>query len=79
MSVLPPQMQNELSQLLEALQSSDNAQRSQAEEHLANNWTTTQPEMLLMGLAEQIQASSDLTVRCASRILLHASYTNRLP
>jgi hypothetical protein len=63
MSVLPPDVHNELAQLLDALQSSDNSVRSQAEEHLANNWTTTKPEMLLMGLVEQIQGSNDPTVR----------------
>lgn len=63
MSVLPPDVHNELTQLLDALQSSDNGVRSQAEDHLANNWTTTKPEMLLMGLVEQIQASNDPTVR----------------
>lgn len=63
MSVLPPDVHNELAQLLDALQSSDNSVRSQAEEHLANNWTTQKPEMLLMGLVEQIQGSNDPTVR----------------
>jgi hypothetical protein len=43
-SVLSPQVHTELSQLLLALQSGDNNIRSQAEEHLANNWTNTQPE-----------------------------------
>lgn len=62
MSVLPPDVHAELAQLLDALQSSDNSVRSQAEEHLANNWTTTKPEMLLMGLVEQIQGSNDATV-----------------
>jgi hypothetical protein len=62
MSVLPPDVHNELAQLLDALQSSDNSVRSQAEEHLANNWTTQKPEMLLMGLVEQIQGSNDPTV-----------------
>jgi importin-5 len=62
MSVLPPDVHNELAQLLDALQSSDNSVRSQAEEHLANNWTTTKPELLLMGLVEQIQGSNDPTV-----------------
>jgi hypothetical protein len=63
MSVLPPDVHAELTQLMEALQSSDNNVRSQAEEHLTNNWQATKPEMLLMGLVEQIQGSSDPTVR----------------
>ena len=62
MSVLSPQVHAELSQLLQALQSGDNNIRSQAEEHLSNNWTNTQPELLLMGLVEQIHASTDTTV-----------------
>lgn len=61
-SVLSPQVHAELTQLLQALQSGDNNIRSQAEEHLANNWTNTQPEVLLMGLVEQIHGSTDTTV-----------------
>jgi hypothetical protein len=63
MSVLPPDVHAELAQLLDALQSSDNSVRSQAEEHLNTNWQVTKPEMLLMGLVEQIQGSNDATVR----------------
>jgi len=63
MSILPADVYAELARLLDALQSSDNSVRSQAEEHLANNWTATKPEMLLMGLVEQIQGSNDATVR----------------
>lgn len=66
MSVLPADVHNELAQLLDALQSSDNSVRSQAEEHLAANWTVTKPEVLLMGLVEQIQGSNDPTVRTPS-------------
>ena len=70
MSMLPADVHAELTQLLQALQSSDNSIRSQAEDHLQNNWTATRPEILLMGLAEQIQNASDAMVRyprCASR------------
>lgn len=63
MSLLPPAVHAELNQLLQALQSPDNNIRSQAEDHLANNWTATRPEQLLMGLAEQLAASSDASVR----------------
>jgi hypothetical protein len=66
MSVLPPEVQTDLAQLLDALQSSDNNVRSQAEEHLTNNWQATKPEMLLMGLVEQLQGASDATVRYPS-------------
>lgn len=62
MSVLPADAHAELAQLLSALQSTDNNVRSQAEEHLSNNWVATKPEMLLMGLVEQIHGSNDTTV-----------------
>jgi len=62
MSVLPPQVHAELAELLQALQSPDNSIRSQAEEHLTNQWTNAKPEILLMGLVEQIQGSNDATV-----------------
>lgn len=62
MSVLPPDVQADLTQLLGALQSPDNSVRSQAEEHLATNWQATKPDMLLMGLVEQLQGASEPTV-----------------
>lgn len=62
MSVLPAEVQGALSQLLQALASPDNSLRSQAEEQLNNDWTTNQPDMLLMGLVEQLQASEDASV-----------------
>lgn len=64
MSVLAPQDQAELSQLLQALQNSNNEVRSKAEELLQTNWTEPRPEVLLMGLVEQMAASEDATV-CA--------------
>ncbi|KAJ2897673.1 Importin subunit beta-3 [Zalerion maritima] len=63
MSVLGPEVHNELSQLLQALQSPDNNIRSQAEEHLQANWTGTRPQVLLMALVEQISATQDLAIR----------------
>lgn len=62
MSLLSADVHAELTQLLQALQSADNATRSQAEEHLQNNWTNNRPEVLLMGLAEQIQGAGDNAV-----------------
>ena len=62
MSMLPADVHAQLTQLLQALQSPQNDTRTQAEEHLQNNWTNSQPEILLMGLAEQIQGASDTTV-----------------
>ena len=76
MSVLPPDVHNELAQLLDALQSSDNSVRSQAEEHLANNWTTSKPEVLLMGLVEQIQGSNDPTVQILVRYVGSRSFAD---
>ena len=71
MSMLPPEMHLALSQLLQALQSSDNNVRSQAEAQLTGQWTTTQPAELLVGLVEQMQGNEDAAVRptfwrCAS-------------
>lgn len=71
MSVLPADVHQELAQLLDALQSADNAVRSQAEEHLATHWTSTRPEMLLMGLVEQLQGSNDATVGLQFQNLLY--------
>lgn len=62
MSVLPPDVHAELAQLLDALQSSDNSVRTQAEQHLQDSWTVQRPDVLLMGLVEQIQGSNDPTV-----------------
>jgi importin-5 len=69
MLMLPPEIHTELTQLLQALQSSDNLIRSQAEEHLQNNWTLTKPEVLLMGLAEQIQNTPDAPVSTSSLLM----------
>lgn len=63
MSVLSADIHAELAQLLQGLQSADNSIRSRAEVHLQNNWTATRPEILLMGLAEQIQGAGDEQVR----------------
>lgn len=64
--MLAPDVHAELAQLLEALQSRDNGIRSQAEEHLQSNWVAARPEVLLMGLAEQISAPKDSGVCPAS-------------
>ncbi|KAK9789070.1 putative TOG domain-containing protein [Seiridium cardinale] len=69
MSMLPPAVHAELNQLLQALQSPDNNIRSQAEDHLANNWTATRPELLLMGLAEQLAASTDASLRSFAAVI----------
>lgn len=66
MSILSADIHAELSRLLQGLQSADNGVRSQAEEHLQNNWTNSRPEVLLMGLAEQIQVAGDNAVSKSS-------------
>ena len=63
MSVLPAEVHTALAQILQALQSPDNNVRTQAEEQLQANWTGERPEVLLMGLVEQIQASQETAVR----------------
>lgn len=63
MSLLPLEVHQAISQLLPALSSSDNNVRSQAEEQLNNGWVLARPEMLLMGLVEQIQGAEEPSVR----------------
>ncbi|KAJ5736880.1 uncharacterized protein N7483_002005 [Penicillium malachiteum] len=62
MSLLPPEVHSALSQLLAALSTPDNAVRSQAEEQLNNDWVQNRPDVLLMGLAEQLEGSKDTLV-----------------
>lgn len=62
MSLLPAEVHAALSQLLLGLSTPDNAVRSQAEEQLNNDWVQNRPEVLLMGLAEQIESSKDTIV-----------------
>jgi importin-5 len=64
MSVLPAEIHTALAQILQALQSPDNNVRTQAEDQLNSDWTAGRPDVLLMGLVEQIQGSQDPTVRC---------------
>lgn len=71
MSLLPPEVHTALIQLLQGLQSTDNNARTQAEEQLATEWTNQRPDVLLMGLTEQMQGSQDEGV---SSIRLEAEY-----
>ena len=50
MSLLPPEVNTALVQLLQSLQSSDNTVRGQAEEQLNTEWVNQRPDVLLMGL-----------------------------
>jgi len=73
MSQLPAEVQAALGQLLGALSSSDNNIRSQAEEHLTNDWVVNRPDVLLMGLVEQINGSQDITVWSTCQVDRHKS------
>lgn len=63
MSLLPPEVHEALKRLLDGLQATDNNTRAQAEDQLNNEWVASRPNVLLMGLVEQIQLSGDATVR----------------
>lgn len=63
MSLLPPEIHAALATLLQNLSSADNAIRTHAEEELNNEWFNKRPDVLLMGLVEQIQQSQDTSVR----------------
>ena len=63
MSVLPPEVHAALDKLLQGLQSTDNNLRAQAEEELNTQWTQARPDVLLMGLVEQLHGSQDTAVR----------------
>lgn len=62
MSLLPQNVHVALSQLLLALASADNIVRTQAEEQLNNEWVKGRPDVLLIGLAEQLQGAEDAGV-----------------
>lgn len=70
MSLLPAEVHGALTQLLHALSSNDNNLRSQAEEQFSNEWVQGRPDVLLIGLVEQIQGAEEPSVRLA-RLLAH--------
>ena len=75
MSAVGIDVHNALGPLLAALPSPDNAIRSQAEAELQKDWVAARPEVLLMGLVEQMAESTDQTVGFhppAIRLGLHA-------
>ncbi|KAL5337036.1 armadillo-type protein [Aspergillus crustosus] len=69
MSILPQEVHSALSQLLRALSTADNTVRSQAEEQLTNEWIQNRPDVLLMGLAEQLEGAEDTTTRSFAAVL----------
>lgn len=75
MSLLAPEIHSALALLLRGLTTPDNSVRSQAEEQLNNDWLQNRPDVLLMGLAEQIQGAEEVAVRLIApktlRLLAH--------
>jgi hypothetical protein len=63
MSVLPAEVHTALAALLQGLQSADNVQRTNAEQQLNEEWVAQRPEVLLMGLSEQMELAQDTAVR----------------
>ena len=62
MSVLPPEVHTALSALLKGLESRDNVERTAAEERLNSEWVGDRPDVLLMGLTEQIALAQETSV-----------------
>lgn len=56
---VPQEVHTALAQLLHGLQSTDNSIRGTAEEQLNTEWVSQRPDLLLMGLAEQISGSTE--------------------
>ena len=67
MSLLSSEVHVVLVQLLQKLSSPDNQARTEAEDHLNNEWFVKQPDVLLMGLVEQMQLSQESSVRNMQR------------
>lgn len=78
MSLLAPEIHSALSQLLRALTTPDNAVRSQAEEQLNNDWVQNRPDVLLMGLAEQLQGAEDAVTRSFAAVLFRRIATKTI-
>ncbi|EMC99967.1 hypothetical protein BAUCODRAFT_30394 [Baudoinia panamericana UAMH 10762] len=68
-SMLPPEVHAALTQLLQVLQSPDNTTRGQGERQLESEWLEQRPDMLFMGLAEQMQGSQDDGMRAFAAVL----------
>lgn len=62
MATLPENIHVALTSLLRGLQSPDNVERTAAEEQLNQEWFSQRPDVLLMGLSEQIDFAPDSTV-----------------
>lgn len=68
-----------LIQLLSSLTSSDNGERAGAEEALNTKWISQRPDLLLAGLAEQIQIASDIALRSFAAVLLRRIASKETP
>lgn len=62
MSVLSPEIHAALAQLLQGLLSPENELRTAAERQLEVEWVAARPDVLLMGLVEQLQESQEPSV-----------------
>lgn len=62
MATLPENVHAALANLLRGLQSPDNVERTAAEQQLNEEWFSQRPEVLLMGLSEQIDFAPDSSV-----------------
>ncbi|CCG80667.1 Importin subunit beta-3 [Taphrina deformans PYCC 5710] len=60
----------DLVQLLSALTSSNNEERSAAEQNLNTNWIAQRPQWLLVGLAEQVGSAKEVALRSFAAVLL---------
>lgn len=69
MSVLPAEVHTALSTLLKGLQSADNVERTASEERLNKEWVGERPDVLLMGLTEQIQLAQETSVSITPQLL----------
>lgn len=63
MALLSSEIHTALAELLQKLSSPENQARTLAEDQLNNEWFVKQPDVLLMGLVEQIQLSQEPSVR----------------
>ncbi|KAF1824854.1 ARM repeat-containing protein [Dissoconium aciculare CBS 342.82] len=78
MSVLSSDVHSALTQLLQGLQSPDNTVRTQAETNLNNEWVNTRPDVLLLGLVEQLGGSNDEGARSFSAVLFRRLSTRTI-
>jgi hypothetical protein len=77
MSVLPAEVHTALAALLQGLQSADNVQRTSAEQQLNEEWVAQRPEVLLMGLSEQMELAQDTAVSAEMLVGKYIRLTRR--